>query len=96
MKELFIQRSTNGRWGISVVGDDDMKIRRGAPFQATIVPVGIVAGLKTYRVSPTTLPQWVLIAGDAEALGGASVIINEGLQSSGYVTILALSRQMVS
>jgi hypothetical protein len=91
MKEIFSARSTNGRWGLTVVGPDGTKL----PAQGSLRHVGKVAGMATYEFSPGETCAWVTVAGDVTVHGGATLVANEDLQSSQVASLLVLGPQAV-
>lgn len=91
MKEVFSARSTNGRWGLVVVGPDGTTF----PEQGSLRHVGKVAGMATYEFSPGETGAWAATAGDITVHGGATLVANEDLQSSQVVSLLLLGPQAV-
>ncbi|MBR5950704.1 MAG: hypothetical protein IKZ87_04645 [Actinomycetaceae bacterium] len=95
MKEIFCERSTNGRWGVSIVSHDFDEIKYGQAVQATVTKLGRIEGRDVLRLDKTDKPQWVLVLGDSKPLAGASVALGMGLQSGSYVTVLLLSETAI-
>lgn len=91
MKELFSARSTNGRWGLAVVGPDDATL----PAQGSINHIGRVAGVDTYVFTPGETKTWVLTSGEVTAHGGATVVAMLDLQSSDWASIVLLGPEAV-
>lgn len=91
MRELFSSRSTNGRWGLAVVGPEVTKF----PAQGSLRHVGRVAGMATYEFTPGDTGTWVAVAGDVTAHGGATLVASEDLQSSQTASVLLLGPQAV-
>jgi hypothetical protein len=91
LKELFCARSTNGRWGMAVVGPEGVKF----PAQGSLSHVGKVAGVQTYEFIPGETGQWVLVAEDCKVHGGATVVESMSLQSSAVTTLLVLGEEAV-
>jgi hypothetical protein len=89
------KKSTNGRWGISLVasGLDEDALKR--PIQGTIRHLGNVAGFDTWEVSPCESGEWYWLADDVEVVGGAVVLSEMGLQSNGQATLMRLSAEAV-
>lgn len=90
-------RSTNGRWGVQIVGPaaaaPAFKDRWGWGSKAlpgALIPLGRLAGMESFRYDPAAA-GFVVLAGDAEPVAGTpcSLIYGEGLQSSEFVTLLA-------
>lgn len=52
MKVIFEARSTNGRWGMAIVGPDGTKL----PAQGSLSSIGTVAGIETYQFYPGFWP----------------------------------------
>lgn len=91
MKELFLARSTNGRWGLAVVGPEETTF----PAQGSLRHVGTVAGMNTYEFTPGETGAWVMTAGDVTVHGGATLVTFENLQSYGVASLLLLGPQAV-
>lgn len=91
MKEIFSARSTNGRWGLAVVGPDGTKL----PAQGSLRHVGRVAGMATYEFAPGDTGAWVSVAGDVTVHGGATLVASEDLQSSQVASLLVLGPEAV-
>ena len=91
MKEIFSARSTNGRWGLAVVGPEGTTF----PAQGSLRHVGKVAGMATYEFTPGETGAWVATAGDVTVDGGAPLVASEELQSSQVATLLLLGPQAV-
>lgn len=91
MKELFVARSTNGRWGLALVGPEETDLKE----RNTVKPVGTVSGVQVFEVSPTDEPTWVRIAGDVTVHGGATLVASVDLQSNGMMSLLLLGPMAV-
>jgi hypothetical protein len=92
MEEIFAARSTNGRWGLAVVGPEGAKF----PAQGSLRHVGKVAGLATYEFVPGETGTWVLpVLEEVTVHGGATLVAAHDLQSGGYVSLLLLGPQAV-
>lgn len=91
MEELFSAISTNGRWGLVVVGPEGVEF----PAQGSLRHVGNVAGMTTYEFLPGDTGTWVLPAGDVKVHGGATLIARESLQSYQVASLLLLGPQAV-
>lgn len=97
MREIARFTSTNGRWGISVVGDvpDEFKLSSG-PVRGTAQPLGTVEGHSVFRLCPDDQAQsWVLVGSDLVAVEGATVVCAQSLQSSDNCSILLLGPMAV-
>lgn len=91
MKEIFSARSTNGRWGLAVVGPDGTTF----PSQGRLRHVGNVAGMETYEFTPGETGTWAMTAEDVTVHGGATMVTWQDLQSSRGVSLLLLGPQAV-
>jgi len=91
MKELFSARSTNGRWGVAVVGPEGTEF----PAQGSLRHVGNVAGMETYEFTPGETNTWVMVTGDVKVHGGATLVTRVDLQSSQVASLLLLSPEAV-
>lgn len=89
--EIFSSRSTNGRWGLAVVGHEGTTF----PAQGSLRHVGKVAGMATYEFTPGETGTWVAVAGDVTVHGGATLVASEYLQSSNVTSLLLLGPQAV-
>ena len=95
MKVLAEARSTNGRWGLALVGPDEADAT-GNAWRGTVRSLGTAAGIETYLLVPDQQAQtWVLWAGDATAHGGATTVARMSLQSNDYAGLLLLGPQAV-
>ena len=90
MEVIFDARSTNGRWGLAIVGPAGTTL----PAQGSLVGLGTIAGIETYRFTPGETGTWVIAGGDLQPHGGATVVRIMNLQSS-YATILLLGPESV-
>lgn len=80
--------STNGRWGISVVGPKGLSLRD--PQEGRLTSLGTIEGHDTYRFTPVPgCGQWVLVGGDLSPVVGCTVVASRDLQSSATCTIIA-------
>lgn len=85
-------QSTNGRWGLALVGPADATL----PCRGTVVSLGTVAGMETWRlIQDESAETWVLWAEDVTAHGGATIAADVLLQSNGRATILVLGPEAV-
>jgi hypothetical protein len=91
MKEIFSARSTNGRWGLAVVGPEGTKF----PAQGSLRHVGKVAGMATYEFTPGETGAWAAVACAVTVHGGATLVASESLQSSQVASLLLLGPQAV-
>lgn len=92
MKEIFSARSTNGRWGLAVVGPEGTRF----PAQGSLRHVGKVAGMATYEFTPGETGTWVATtAGDVTVHCGATLVASEDLQSSQVASLLLLGPEAV-
>jgi hypothetical protein len=88
------KKSTNGRWGIALVGDlTEVELMR--PVQGTIRHLGTVGGVDTWQITPGQTGEWYWLTGDVEVVGGAIVLSQMGLQSNGEATLLCLTDEAV-
>ena len=91
MKVIFEARSTNGRWGMAIVGPEGTKL----PAQGSLASLGTVAGIETYLFTPSETGTWILAGGDLQPRGGATTVRTMNLQSSSSATILLLGPEAV-
>ena len=99
MKEVWKRMSQNGRRGIALVGPETTAASSGGPLrligEGSILPVGIIAGTKTFSFSPGETGTWIAVTGDCHVHGGASVAATEDLQGGEIASILLLSPEAV-
>ena len=91
MKEIFAAQSTNGRWGLSVVGPEGTTL----PAQGSLRHVGNVSGMETYEFTPGETGTWAMTAEDVTVHGGATMVTWQDLQSSRGASLLLLGPQSV-
>lgn len=91
MKEIFSARSTNGRWGLAIVGPEETKL----PAQGSLRHVGNVAGIEIYQFTPGETGTWAMTAEDVTVHGGATMVTWQDLQSSRGASLLLLGPQAV-
>lgn len=91
MEMIFEARSTNGRWGLAIVGPEGTRL----PAQGSLVRLGTVAGIETYRFDAGDTGTWVLAGDDMQPHGGATLVSSRDLQSSQVATILLLGPEAV-
>lgn len=89
--EIFSARSTNGRWGLAVVGPQGTTL----PAQGSLRHIGKVAGMVTYEFVPGETGTWVVTAEDVTVHGGATLVDCMDLQSSRVASLLLLGPQAV-
>ena len=79
-------RSTNGRWGVTVVAPKDIKF----PCKGNLTYLGKCEGMDLYKFIPSEEGDWIeVIEADIETLVGCKVVTEMDLQSSCSVTIVA-------
>jgi hypothetical protein len=89
MKEIYSARSTNGRWGVSVVSPDPELDGTGGVFQGyKFVPLGTKSGVTTFALAPSEDDSYAVINVDSKPRVGAIVVHHEDLQSNSSVTLL--------
>jgi len=91
MENIFFAQSTNGRWGLAVVGPDGTTL----PAQGSLRHVGNVSGMETYEFTPGETGTWAMTAEDVTVHGGATMVTWQDLQSSRGVSLLLLGPQAV-
>jgi putative CRISPR-associated protein (TIGR02620 family) len=87
--ELVHTSSTNGRWGLVVVGPKGCDIHH--PQEGRMESLGKIEGHHTFQFTPEVgSGQWFLVGGDLEPINGAgaSVVCKVSLQSSNEATII--------
>ena len=77
--------STNGRWGITVVCEDDIDF----PAKGILKAFGTIEGHKIFQFTASEDGSWIVIGGDLKPIAGCKVVACDDLQSSRCVTILA-------
>lgn len=100
MKQLFIDISTNGRYGLAVVGeiqhDENDNI---FPIRGDLKYIGLVSGIETFQVIPNEFVNtWILpISGHGvkKIHGGASLVIEKDLQSHNIASLLVLGEKAI-
>lgn len=91
MQVVYEARSTNGRWGLTVVGPEGTKF----PAEGSLRHVGRVAGMETFEFVPGETGTWVLPTGDVKVHGGATVVKTMSLQSHEECNLLVLGPEAV-
>lgn len=93
MKEIFKELSTNGRWGLAVVGEEGTQF----PAEGSVRPVGRAAGIQTFELVPGNTGTWVLpvSGGGIKIHGGATLVAQEELQSNGVAALLLMGPEAV-
>ena len=86
LKELFKAISTNGRWGLAVVGKEGITF----PAKGKLIHLGEVEGISTYKFEEDEQGVWILpCAAKMKPVAGATVVEAMGLQSGRAATIVA-------
>jgi hypothetical protein len=88
---IFQDRSTNGRWGLTVVGPEGTKF----PAEGSVRDLGEISGYRTFEFLPGETGQWVLPTGAVTVHAGATEVFSMGLQSSRACTLLVLGPEAV-
>lgn len=92
MNTIFEARSTNGRWGIAVLGPEGTRL----PAQGRLMDLGEVAQIRTFRFVPDdSSGQWVWAGDDAEVVAGARVVADVGLQSHRRATVIIMGPEAI-
>lgn len=91
LSQIFSAKSTNGRWGLAVVGPEGTTL----PAQGSLRHIGAVGGVETYIFSPGNTGTWAMSAGDVKVHGGATLVAHQYLQSDRYASLLLLGPQAV-
>jgi hypothetical protein len=90
--EIFRDRSTNGRWGLAVVGPEGTTF----PAQGSLRHIGEVAGMATYEFTPGETGTWAMaIPAEVVVHGGATLVASVDLQSSAVASLLLLGPEAV-
>lgn len=91
--QIFSAISTNGRWGLAVVGPEGTTF----PAQGRLRALGEVAGIATFQFTPDdTAGTWVLpLKSAAHLCGGGTLVHQTGLQSGQSASLLLLGREAV-
>lgn len=87
MRIISQETSTNGRWGLTIVGDvaDDFSF----PAKGNLFNMGQIEGHKTFKFVPDENGQWIDLAGDVELVAGCVEVCRESLQSNNVTTLIA-------
>lgn len=92
MNTIFEARSTNGRWGIAIVGPEGTRL----PAQGKLLDLGEVAQVRTFKFIPDeSSGQWIWAGDDAEVVAGARVVESVSLQSHRRATVIILGPEAV-
>lgn len=90
----YTKKSTNGRWGIALVGDmTDVQLQ--GVIQGTIQHLGAVNGVDTWQVTPGSTGEYYWLAGDIEAVAGAVILAQRDLQSGDVATLVRMNDEAV-
>jgi len=89
--EVCGQSSTNGRWGLRIVGPAGTKF----PAEGKLERLGEIGGYSTYRFIPGETDRWVLIGEDMTPLEGAEGVERMSLQSNNYISLVILGPDAV-
>jgi hypothetical protein len=85
--EIVHDTSTNGRWGVVILGPKGCKI--GTPQEGRMDSLGSIEGHATFRFTPETgSGKWFLYGDDIVPVAGAEVVASGDLQSSAGWTIV--------
>jgi hypothetical protein len=91
MNVVYEARSTNGRWGLTIVGPEGTRF----PAEGALRHVGKVAGMETFEFLPGETGQWIFPTGDVTVHGGATVVKTVYLQSNEECNLLVLGQEAV-
>ena len=86
MKVIFEAKSVNGRFGVAIVSATAAKM----PARGSLVYLGKVAGMETFRLDEAPDETWVLAGRDTvRAHGGATIAYMRDLQGgeSAYIAV---------
>ena len=93
MKEIFKAVSTNGRWGMAIVGPNEVS---RLPAEGGIRHIGKIAGIETYVFEPGPTQTWVAgFEKEVVVHGGATLVLEMGLQSGASASIVLLGPEAV-
>jgi hypothetical protein len=89
MKTIYKTTSTNGRWGLEVVGPDDVADRQKVFVNFAFQPLGKAGGIECFQLIPTE-GNIAIISGDVECPEGTGTVMvhSADLQSSNVVSLL--------
>ena len=80
-------RSTNGRWGLQIVGPKGMSL--STPKKGRLFSIGKIDGKQVYKFNPDESGRWFLAGDDLEPVEGCEVVQKMDLQSNDCITIIA-------
>lgn len=84
--------STNGRWGMSIVGPHGISL----PAQGSLRHVGTVEGVSTYLFTPGEVGTWVQAHTESAKIhGGATKVQGMDLQSGRQASIVLLGPEAI-
>ncbi len=84
--------STNGRWGMSIVGPHGISL----PAQGSLRHVGTVEGVSTYLFTPGEVGTWVQAQTESAKIhGGATKVQGMDLQSGRQASIVLLGPEAI-
>ena len=85
--EIARGTSTNGRWGIKVVGPKGLSL--GKPQEGRLMSLGKIAGHDTFKFIPEPgSGKWYMVGEDLVPLAGCEVVCKRDIQSSCFCTLL--------
>ena len=85
--ELVRASSTNGRWGLVIVGPKGCDLY--APQEGRMEFLGTIEGRETFLFWPEVgSNKWFLVGGDVVPLAGATIVKKISLQSNGEATVI--------
>lgn len=84
MQEVFKDVSTNGRFGLAIVSENDVVW----PAKGNLTFLGTFEGIKTYKFAANENGKWVIAGGDMEPFVGSVIVEKMNLQSNSEATII--------
>ena len=86
MRIIRQETSTNGRWGLTIVGDvaDDFRF----PAKGVLTDMGTIEGHRTFKFAADENGRWVDVASDVKLLAGCAEVCSMSLQSGDRATLL--------
>ena len=88
MRIIHQESSTNGRWGLTIVCEQDVSLTE-APVEGEMVRFKEkVEGKELFKFTPRKSGKWWMLLGDVEPLSGCKVAYGVSLQSNNYASIV--------
>jgi len=87
LTEIIHASSTNGRWGLIIVGPEGVDLHH--PTEGALTALGKRDGKDIFQFTPAPgNGQWFYVGGDVKIIAGAQEVYSASLQSSSSVTVI--------